>query len=51
MIATKVRFPTDTADPNAVGLSRKHILASVDDSLRRLKTPYIDILQMHWFVV
>ena len=34
-------------DVNAVGLSRNHILQSVDDSLKRLKTTYIDILSIN----
>jgi aryl-alcohol dehydrogenase-like predicted oxidoreductase len=46
IIATKVRFPMGTG-PNDVGLSRKHILASVDESLRRLNTSYIDLYQVH----
>lgn len=46
VIATKVRFPMGSA-PNDVGLSRKHILASVDASLRRLQTDYIDLYQVH----
>ena len=45
-IATKARFRT--ADhPNGVGLSRKHILHAVDESLKRMQTDYIDILQVH----
>src|SRR5437867_2606280 len=40
VIATKVRFPMG-AGPNDLGLSRKHILAGVDASLRRLQTDYI----------
>lgn len=47
VIASKVRFPMDPTEPNAMGLSRKHILASVEDTLQRLGTSYIDILQMH----
>lgn len=46
VIATKVRFPMGTG-PNDVGLSRKHILASVEASLRRLRTDYIDLYQVH----
>jgi aryl-alcohol dehydrogenase-like predicted oxidoreductase len=46
VIATKVRFAM--ADrPNQTGLSRKHILRAVEDSLRRLRTDYIDIYQAH----
>lgn len=46
VIATKVRFPMGSS-PNDVGLSRKHILASVEDSLRRINTSYIDLYQVH----
>jgi len=46
VIATKVFFPM--ADrPNRGGLSRKHILDSVRDSLKRLGTDYIDLYQIH----
>lgn len=48
IIATKVFFPTGDG-PNDSGLSRKHIFQSVDDSLRRLKTDYIDLYQAHCF--
>lgn len=37
----------DFTDPNSVGLSRNHILNSVDESLKRLKTHYIDILSIN----
>ena len=46
VIATKVRFPMGDS-PNDAGLSRKHILASVAQSLRRLKTDYLDLYQVH----
>jgi aryl-alcohol dehydrogenase-like predicted oxidoreductase len=46
VIATKVRFPMGDG-PNDVGVSRKHILSSVDASLRRLQTDYIDLYQVH----
>jgi aryl-alcohol dehydrogenase-like predicted oxidoreductase len=48
VIATKVFYPMDD-DPNARGLSRKHIMAAIDGSLRRLGTDYIDLYQIHRF--
>ncbi|MCT2592721.1 aldo/keto reductase [Streptomyces sp. N2-109] len=46
VLATKVYYPTG---PSAMerGLSRKHIMAAVDASLRRLGTDYIDLYQIH----
>ena len=46
VLATKCWFRTRPT-PNAKGLSRKHILSAVEDSLRRLGTDYIDLYQMH----
>ncbi len=46
VIATKVYFPWSTV-PNMGGLSRKHILSEVENSLRRLGTDYIDLYQIH----
>jgi aryl-alcohol dehydrogenase-like predicted oxidoreductase len=46
VIATKVRFPMGSG-PNDLGLSRKHILSSIEASLRRLQTDYIDLYQVH----
>ena len=48
IIATKV-FNAMNDDLNARGLSRKHIHHAIDDSLRRLKTDYIDLYQIHRF--
>ncbi len=46
-IFTKVYFPTGTRGPNDTGLSRKHISESINASLRRLKTDYVDLYQAH----
>jgi 1-deoxyxylulose-5-phosphate synthase len=46
VIATKVFYPMSD-DPNDRGLSRKHLLTAVDNSLRRLGTDYIDLYQIH----
>jgi len=46
LIATKVRGRMGD-QPNDEGLSRKHIVDGVEDSLRRLHTDYIDLYQVH----
>ena len=46
VIATKVFNPMGPG-PNDRGLSRKHVLASIDASLRRLGTDYVDLYQIH----
>jgi aryl-alcohol dehydrogenase (NADP+) len=46
VVATKV-FNQMSADVNDRGLSRKHILDSIDRSLRRLKMEYVDLYQIH----
>lgn len=46
VIATKVFFEMGTG-PNERGLSRKHILSSIDASLKRLGTDYVDLYQIH----
>ena len=48
VIATKV-FNAMGDDPNQQGLSRKHIMHAIDDSLRRLQTDYVDLYQIHRF--
>ena len=45
-IFTKVYWPTGPG-PNDRGLSRKHIMESIDASLRRLRTDYVDLYQAH----
>lgn len=47
-IASKCYWPMSDR-PNDRGLSRKHIIESVHDSLKRLKTDYIDLYQCHRF--
>jgi aryl-alcohol dehydrogenase-like predicted oxidoreductase len=46
-IFTKVYWPTGPGGPNDVGLSRKHILESINGSLTRLQTDYVDLYQAH----
>jgi len=47
VIATKV-FVRTGPGPNDTGLSRKHIMQAVEDSLRRLQTDYIDLYYCHF---
>src|SRR5262249_18564498 len=49
-IFTKVFWPTGPGR-NDRGLSRKHIMESINGSLRRLQTDYVDLYQMHRFDV
>ncbi len=46
-IFTKVFWPTGPGKHNDHGLSRKHIMESIDGSLRRLGTDYVDLYQAH----
>jgi len=48
VIATKAWSPMSN-DPNDRGLSRKHLFHSIDGSLKRLGTDYVDVFQMHRF--
>ena len=46
-ILTKVYWPTGPRGANDSGLSRKHIMESIDGSLKRLQTDYVDVYQAH----
>src|SRR5512136_20387 len=46
VVATKVNQPMGPG-PNQRGLSRKHIMSSIDASLQRLGTDYVDLYQIH----
>src|SRR3954469_15693327 len=50
-IFTKVFWPTGPGGHNDSGLSRKHIVESINGSLRRLQTDYVDLYQAHRFDV
>ena len=44
VIATKCGRQFDSSDANGVGATRKNIVKSVDNSLKRLQTDYLDLL-------
>ncbi|PSL56465.1 aryl-alcohol dehydrogenase-like predicted oxidoreductase [Saccharothrix carnea] len=46
-IFTKVFWPTGPGGPNDKGLGRKHITESINGSLKRLQTDYVDLYQAH----
>jgi aryl-alcohol dehydrogenase-like predicted oxidoreductase len=48
VLATKVFYPM-SEDPNDRGLSRQHILTSIDRSLQRIGTDHVDLLSVHAF--
>ena len=47
MIATKYTLTVDRDDPNAGGNHRKSLVRSLEQSLRRLRTDYVDLLWLH----
>ena len=47
VLSTKVYWPFSDDDPNDRGLSRKHVLESIDGSLERMGTDYVDIYFAH----
>jgi aryl-alcohol dehydrogenase-like predicted oxidoreductase len=47
VLATKAFLPMNREDPNARGLSRRHLIQACEDSLRRLDTDWIDLYQLH----
>jgi aryl-alcohol dehydrogenase-like predicted oxidoreductase len=47
VIATKYSLKDDTVNPNASGNNRKNMIRSVEQSLRRLQTDFIDVLYLH----
>lgn len=47
VISTKYSLTTRPGDPNASGNGRKNMVRSVEDSLRRMQTDYIDLLYLH----
>lgn len=49
LLSTKATFRMNPGDPNAVGSSRNHLIRSIEGSLRRLQTDYVDIYHMHGF--
>ena len=50
ILATKYSLCTDTADVNSFGNHRRNLVLSVEDSLRRLDTDFIDLLWVHaWY--
>ena len=50
-IFTKVYWPTGPGGPNDSGLSRKHVMESINGSLKRLGTDYVDLYQAHRYDV
>lgn len=49
LVLTTKAFYSINDDPNGYGLSRKHLLSAIDDSLSRIGTDYVDIFMVHAF--
>lgn len=50
ILSTKFSLCTDTSNPNSLGNNRKNLKVSVEESLKRLRTDYIDLLWVHaWY--
>ncbi|KAL2174136.1 NADP-dependent oxidoreductase domain-containing protein [Thermothelomyces heterothallicus CBS 202.75] len=47
VLTTKIFFGTGRKEPNTRGLSRKHIIEGLKASLKRLQTPYVDVVFAH----
>jgi len=47
VLATKYTLTRDATDPNAAGNHRKNLVLSLEQSLRRLRTDYVDLLYVH----
>lgn len=47
VLATKYTLKDNTTNPNASGNNRKNMMRSVEESLKRLKTDFIDVLYLH----
>src|SRR6201992_4351017 len=47
VIATKYSLKDNTTNPNASGNNRKNMMRSVEESLKRLQTDFIDVLYLH----
>ena len=47
IVSTKVHHPTDSTNPNASSIHRRHIIEQYETSLKRSKTDYIIIYQLH----
>jgi len=47
ILITKIFFGTGRKEPNTRGLSRKHVIEGLKDSLKRMQTPYVDVVFAH----